>query len=130
MGCYCALPVSNFKYINFLSLRLRVTVPCFRVECELNWGVLLIHGMIRPGYKIFSKFQVQGQVAIFYSRQESSTLQPKKIQAQARISSFKKVQARILSVNQAQTSKTSIKRFKHCAKTQNISSFNSIAGWI
>ena len=32
----------------------------------------------RRGHKVFSKFKVQGQVAIFYSRQEPSTLQPKK----------------------------------------------------
>ena len=76
----------------------------------------------RPGHKILSKFQVQGQVAIFIFKPIKSEqigwagFQAYKKQAQARISSFKKVQARTLCVNQAQAIKTRIKQFNHCAK--------------
>ena len=61
----------------------------------------------------------------FYIQDKNLVLCSLKKQAQARISSFKKVQARILCVNQAQASKMRVKRFKYWAKTQNISSFNS-----
>ena len=68
----------------------------------------------RPGHKILSKFQVQGQVAIFYIQDKNQVLGSlKKKQAQARISSFKKVQTRIVCVNQTEASKT---RIKHWAK--------------
>ena len=54
-----------------------------------------------PGHKILSKFQVQGQVAFFIFKTRTKYFGAWKNQAQERFASFKKVQARILCVNQA-----------------------------
>ena len=52
----------------------------------------------------------------FYNQDKNQVLCSLKKQAQERISIFKKIQARCYVFNQAQASKTRIKRFKHWAR--------------